>query len=138
MNDEILFRGKSLLTGEWIESGSLRQWDDGKVGLVHPARRTEKVDPDTLGRFTGIYDSLGTRIYEDDIVEYMGCGWEEPVFVRVVVKWSDGSWITQEPDCRFPDVLTSSGAKSMTVIGNIHDNPSLLSGGPYLPYRLQR
>ena len=126
MNREILFRGKSLLTGEWIESGSLRQWDNGCVGLVHPARRTEKVDPSTVGQYTGLKDRNGKRIFEGDIVR-----------CRSRIDNADMVVIFEKGEFRlvlcedYKEYETDGGFYRIScfekeIIGNIHDNTELV------------
>lgn len=142
MNREIIFRGKSSVTNEWVY-GSLV-----KVGNENHIVGFDEVDLDghhirycsdrpvftkqgTIGQFTGLCDKNSKEIYEGDIVRiYDG----ERCF-NIVVKWSkeamafmacycDGN---QSPLSWFSGLL--SGTHETEVIGNIHDNPELLKGG---------
>lgn len=143
---EILFRGKRLDNGEWVEGGfgqidlTTRIVAQGiVVGAIHYI-----VDPSTVGQFTGLLDKNGKRIFEGDVVEYNdGYDYIEGVVVFEFGAFGIGSrevigistaccdnfanlwqlyWdqeVTDEPELYY-----------CTVIGNIHDNPELLEVTP--------
>lgn len=129
---EILFRGKRLGDGEWVD-GSLFIDDKGEkheilIGYVN-YRVLWEVDPDTVGQHTGLTDKNGKRIFEDDIVcicyeDSNGVKYRE---IRKVFydsedcRWYPLSW---EEHCDFCDNWTE--IQSLEVIGNIHDNPELI------------
>lgn len=136
---EILFRGKSI-HGEWVygyinqHRGNIRydcdcepiadgcyyinDWqakiDTGMYGQDY------KVDPDTIGRFTGLTDCNGVKIFEGDIIKYFD-DWIGKIeydsdSALFTVSFVDGDydnfWRISCGDCE--------------VIGNIYDNPELL------------
>ena len=141
---EILFRGKCQ-TGEWVEGGFLNRngkpeivdWDKAEEGNF---TFTTPVDPSTVGQFTGLTDKNGKKIFEGDIFtsDYFKNGLEfEVVF-------SDGSFCGKcyrtglfplgftndyyetgddDDDFYYPEDYTSH----IQIIGNIHDNPELLT-----------
>ena len=74
---EILFRGKMLDDGEWVE-GNLLQWPDGEHYICIPQKAIwalymEKfqVDPATVGQYTGMSCENG-MLFEGDVVEFFG------------------------------------------------------------------
>lgn len=106
---EILFRGKRVDNGEWIDGFYAKSGDrtfilidnDFAVGYVI----MKEVYPETVGQFTGLTDKNGKKIFEGDIIEYEKDGATyEIIFVKE-------NGITK---CRDK------------VIGNVHDNPELL------------
>lgn len=127
---EILFRGKSIEGGFWVE-GSLRitthQPTNGKPYKCYEIEDTtygefpddfmsgicEPVDPETVGQYTGMKDKNGKNIFEGDIVSLRTGRKHE-------VKWKDGAF------CMIGTAIPISRAGFFEIIGNIHDNPELL------------
>lgn len=73
--------------------------------------------------YTGLTDSSGKEIYEDDII-HIG-GWRYP---RQIVKFRDGGYKGVNKyvgEGFFISELLKTNV--VTVIGNIHDNPELIS-----------
>ena len=71
---EIKFRGKAKNRKETWFYGDLRRADG--ITWIFPSDEDAGYDkhqifPDTIGQFTGIYDSDGVEIYEGDKVEYV-------------------------------------------------------------------
>ena len=131
MEREILFRGKRVDTGEWVE-GSLIG-NDVIVGKIVEFEEdyfcTEfwyKVDTETVGQCIGISDKHGIEIFEDDIVKYF-----EPnskTWHTRIVRWDwrfagFGLFDKESEWCKESDWLK---IKDIEVIGNIHDNKELL------------
>ena len=118
----IKFRGKSILTDEWLYGDLVHSADNKRFGiLVHDKGSYDEceVAPETVGQFTGLYDCDGKEIYEGDILDFNGLT-VEVRFVRGVFAFLANGNLDEElcGDCR-----TDLFAK---VIGNIHDNPELL------------
>lgn len=120
---EILFRGKRLDDGEWVD-GYLYITHNGEHEIsiyndeVNIERWTHEVDPSTVGQYTGLKDKNGKKIFDGDIVKRVGD--------KCVVKWT-------EEDAKFIIIGSMTKldfslcfAEHLEVIGNIHDNPELL------------
>ena len=128
---EILFRGKRLDNGEWVE-GYLYITHNGEHEIsiyndeVNIERWTHEVDPSTVGQYTGLTDKNGNRIWEGDILR--SCydnlyPYDESI---EVVKWFLNGWHIQQGEYP-PDAMDGDGVMPYSeVIGNIHDNPELL------------
>ena len=145
---EILFRGKRMDNGEWVEAASILRTVDGAVrelyiaakagmdmaldadGNIHtmtagPHVLYYRVDPDTLGQFTGLTDKNGKKVFEGDVCRFYG----DEGYADYAIFWdgSDSGWSVRQNDSETLDVLDSYFAEHCTVIGNIHDNPELLN-----------
>lgn len=119
---EILFRGKRLDTGEWIEGDLLRI--NGHVFIFpDPAPKgidKYKVDPATVGQYTGLKDKNGKKIYEADIltVTFRNMG---------AVEWRDGGFVVNFGDMGIFELTHCFGyTYQMCITGNIHDNADLI------------
>ena len=128
---EILFRGKRVDNGEWVE-GELRHGGyyvaDETVYIVQPFAGTiinYPVYPATVGQYTGLKDKNGKRIFEVDILESADFTVEDGYGV---VEWYDGAYeVGNKSWCG--TFHENYNGREFEVIGNIHDNPELLEGG---------
>lgn len=135
---EILFRGKRIDNGEWIEGGIIQGvphelWqNEGRAYiLVFPQYLSRpnlyEVDPATVGQYTGLTDKSGKKIFEGDIVKGL---FLFGLPVRGVASFKDGAfglaWLRGDVD-EF-SAFTSMCNVEYEIIGNIHDNPELLGG----------
>lgn len=142
---DILFHGKRVDNGEWVE-GFYVHLLDGKGRESHRIytgyAETDcgdfypdwyEVDPDTVGQYTGLTDKNGKKIFEGDIVDIgeMICTVNGQYLV--VYSTTNHCWALERSVVHHHHYFTFSDlngfAESCEVIGNIHDNPELLEGG---------
>lgn len=125
---EILFRGKRLDTGEWVE-GDLWQVPYGGVLIVPPGCISGlEVDPATVGQFTGLHAN-GKRVFEGDVVKYYDIIVKENLTSRI--EWDEDCFVAHEVGGFSAPMLSHISLEDwVEVIGNIHDNPELLEVTP--------
>lgn len=120
---EIKFRAQAIASNKWLY-GDLRHHKEDVCIFEQGGNKGEQVKPETIGQFTGLRDINGKDIYEGDILDVSYADEEsrlEVCFVRGVFAFLWDGDIDDEFPCNAP---THEWAK---VIGNIHDNPELLS-----------
>lgn len=125
---EILFRGESVDTQEWvygaycgIDCDNMFGPSIARANIIRYDRPFEgywvEVDPKTVGKYTGLKDKNGRMIFEDDIV--IGENYLFPVYDnrKLKIYWD-------EKTCGFQ--MNVFNMDDIEVIGNIYDNPELL------------
>lgn len=143
---EILFRGKRLDNGEWVDGSLVHRTQfygnpDNKYFILTDGEfdcdyyDAPQVDPDTVGQYTGLTDKNGMRIFDGDIIR-IECtdGYIPEIYGPYEVRWHSEwlKWVySNEEDKRgyFFEDLGELTYEDCEVIGNIHDNPELLNGG---------
>lgn len=132
---EILFHGKRVDNGEWVEGLPYKAKYGGISAIVDNDEERFLVIPETVGEFTGLYNGGKQRIFEDDIVRFEGNlyrvrredetpggYWASTAFILQHIGWND--YIS------FVDTIDDySNEICVEIVGNIHDNPELLKGG---------
>lgn len=151
---EILFRGKRLDNGEWVEGAFLNDRDG--VFCICPAvsdisygdsgNRMRigcwyKVDPSTVGQYTGLKDKNGKRIFEGDIIKIdngeqssisvvkFGEYYPKMFYVMMDIYFPIAQHINANgffaESTKHEDMILFK-SPFFEIIGNIHDNPELL------------
>lgn len=140
---EILFRGKSTETNQWIYGG-FHIWEKRQVCALDNDRLKDdeisyvitvnsfadwnmprtmqavEVIADTVGQYTGLTDRNGNKIFEGDIVNIL----TENEEIGVIV-YEDGGFIVRA-DKFSVDFINNINGTDVEVIGNKYDNPELL------------
>jgi uncharacterized phage protein (TIGR01671 family) len=129
MKREILFRGKRVDNGEWVEGMLFHGYKivtetitnpKGpyvKSGYDHSKYDYYNVIPETVGQFTGLTDKNGDKIFEGDIIGRSG-------FFDRVIK-SDNVGFIEYSVNNFEQVRRlhpNSFDEYDEITGNIHDN----------------
>lgn len=131
---EILFRGKRLDTGEWVEGTNIIMGENGwcyicETGTTVHVRYNNltenpqlleaesfRIDIETIGQFSGMLDKNDRKIFEGDIVLNENGIRYECVFTAKYARFAFR---------RSGVAFGWFAPKSCEVIGNIYDNPEL-------------
>ena len=124
---EILFRGKRIDNGAWVEGYyivSSKGHHSGEHHLIvcndningYSGRDFIKVVPETVGQYTGLSDKNGKKIFEGDIDQH-----------GYICTFTNGAFQM----CCFKDekciqAIPFWGCDNLMIVGNIHDNSELL------------
>lgn len=134
---ELIFRGKTVDNGVWVEGFYVRLYDDKgneshriytgyaetNCGDYYPD--WFEVDPNTVGQYTGLKDKNGKRIFEGDICRNIKTG--EIVSVKWHGTMAGFVWVVhQGKGHNFDFGELFRAYDKYKIIGNIHDNPELL------------
>lgn len=144
---EILFRGKSLYYGHFVEGWVGPFTNGGYEGKSNRmcirngmyAANIHEVDPQTIGQYTGLTDKNGTKIFDGDIVKYHYyfddmdtttfdlISKENTITARITIG-NFGIYFENNGLIGYLlEYLDPYGKEGdIEVIGNIYDNPELL------------
>ncbi|MBD5509959.1 MAG: hypothetical protein HDR08_01665 [Lachnospiraceae bacterium] len=130
MAREILFRGKRIDNGEWVNGyvTRIKRADDNGNAESYYFNALDElgwvaectVSAETVCQYTGLADKNGRKIFDGDIVKDRSCD-------LYTVNWSDenGMYEVRQYGCSMASFETFF-ACDCEVIGNIFDNPELM------------
>lgn len=136
---EILFKAKRIDNGKWVE-GYYCKWLKGERIVTYSEKETDciitwmsnggmsryEVDPETICRFTGLYDKNGKKIWENDILmAHLDESYPEDTTYETV-EWGIAGWVTHEAGSIGRQYLDEFDTEHFEVVGNIFDNKKLL------------
>jgi len=125
---EIKFRGYGKDKKQWIYGSLLDEKSVGIVAIQDDDCHVWEVDPESVGQFTGLLDSNGKEIYEGDILRFAPpWRWEEDERRVGVVVYKCYGFRIEYSDTSEAVFNLAANKAPYTVIGNIHDNPELLT-----------
>lgn len=156
---EILFRGKRIDNDEWVYGYLSKSRDENrKLSLCIDYEEkgvmcSSIVIPSTIGQYTGLVDKNNKKIFEGDIIRYadiydyncflesidypeaydgidIGNIWNiDKVIYDIEMGYPAFDLYSHDWDVNGLSNLNESSEYFYEVIGNIHDNPELLTGG---------
>ncbi|KKL45843.1 hypothetical protein LCGC14_2351600 [marine sediment metagenome] len=137
------YRGKRVDNGEWTYGYYFKIWEQTYIlwGTTNDIPNMEEVDPKTVGQSIGLNDKIGQELWEGDISQrYYNEHYPELIGV---IKWDETQaqfvWYAKFPNgeavsCNLGHYLNGHSSshkkgesKQDLVIGNITDNPKLLT-----------
>ena len=139
---EILFRGKRLQGGDWVEGYffksdiNKRERESGKATLIFTpdcntfitvpeCNNSFMVVSDTVGQYTGLKDKNGKRIFDGDVAKVLQ-GKDKDISY---VGFENGAFMLYPKTGNIYERTLWEywyNDWDVEVIGNIHDNPELL------------
>lgn len=131
MKREIIFRGKDVETGEWVEGYYVLFPTpciyNPKTGEWH------KVHPETVGQYVNTKDKTGKKVFEGDIVDAWSAGSHTThglvkfgatgfLICRLGEKGPLSPWQLAPSNISGNELIDDS----LTIIGNVIDTPEIL------------
>ena len=137
---EILFRAKRINDGGWAYGQLLKIYNEYYIITKENQHicycncgtlefcDVQEIDSDTIGQYTGLTDKNGKKIWENDIVDAGVVGSLRKL--RYTVGYDDAYaafWLFDSDGDPVEDLVIWSSGTQLKVIGNIFDNPDLLT-----------
>ena len=93
---QILFQGKTIKTGEWIQVCLTYYIEAGFHSFIEDPITMEKMEviPESVGQYVGLNDVFGRRIFEGDVVEAQ----DYAIKGTYIVEYSDGEFVGVNKD----------------------------------------
>lgn len=125
---EILFRGKRVDNGEWVQGYPCRYgWIGKEKDYIIPdcasALYATEVDPETVGQYTGLTDKYYKKIFEGDIVIFDYIDYEDE---RGVVQRDSDIAKFIITFSTFTIDFDNVYGRELEIVGNVYDNPEVM------------
>ena len=121
---DIIFRGKRLSNGEWVYGFIAKMFGTYYIIDEDDDKKTAyKINPETVGQYTGLTDKNGKKIFEGDIMAFTAYGFDYVGTVEFA--YGSASVMCEHTSPFLDQAVSKHGAY---IIGNMHDNPELLNG----------
>jgi uncharacterized phage protein (TIGR01671 family) len=124
---EILFRGKRIDNGEWVEGHYVKGSTRHCITKSLANYPHYDVIPETVGQYTGLTDKNGNKIFEGDILRTFDRPFDNEI---VVVSWLEYSknlgLKVYSADYEGIALLRGYDLEKSEIIGNIFDNKELI------------
>ena len=130
MKREVLFRGKRK-NGQWVY-GSLVVSENINPAIYYEVGNglVKQLDwcyisPDTIGQYTGLKDKNGKKIFDGDILEYIGKRKDNmsKVYHRKVVFHEGAFFLSVEDGVHYPvrTPIYEHNIVNWDIVGNVHE-----------------
>lgn len=134
---EYLFRAKRKDGHGWVEGDFIH---DRRVKTNEPVysiwffasenkAMQVDVDPETVGQYTGLIDKNGVKIFDGDILKDDWMKIYTVIFTTNSCSFMVECTVAPNEYEKGRYRLGDAWCETISVIGNIHDNPELLEGG---------
>lgn len=125
---EILFRGKRVDNGEWVQGYPCRYgWIGKEKDYIIPDYASvlyiAEIDPETIGQYTGLTDKYYKKIFEGDIVIFDYIDYEDE---RGVVQWDSDIAKFIITFSTFTIDFDNVYGRELEIVGNVYDNPEVM------------
>lgn len=123
----IKFRGKDIKTGEWLYV-DLRNKESVRHAFIATMHCCNvKINPITIGQFTGLTDKNGNEIYEGDIVQSKLKRLRNYDEILQIC-FANSEYCGKDKYGSSTSLSLLENYHTLEIIGNIHDNPELING----------
>lgn len=128
MQREILFRGKRVEDGKWVEGLLV---DVGAPHSIIKNHMENHVHTETVGHFVGFLSDGNTKVFEGDFVTFnrgyvddSDTDYYQGAPLLIEYDSDNNKYVAVKGSQKFS--LSFSGSWKWTLIGNIYDNPEML------------
>ena len=113
---EIKFRGQGIVSGNWYFGYYVYRGNHHCI--IEEDGTIVKVDPETVGQYTGRKDKEGQEIYEGDIAKlnYSSIGFRHGI--KGAIEFNKGAYLFNSENTQFKRLLED--CNDIKLIGNIY------------------